>query len=93
MRRLWLSSSGVALVLGFLATPTASAQQSLNFYVGGFTPTPIDARGSNDVLFQDSLYLSTLNRSNGIVPKLAAKVSSAARTGANSASGVPPATA
>jgi hypothetical protein len=66
MRRLWLSSSGVALVLGFLATPTASAQQSLNFYLGAFTPTPLDARGSDDVLFQDSLYLSTLNRSSGI---------------------------
>ena len=66
MRRLLVSSSAVALVLGFLATPTASAQQSVNFYLGGFTPTPLDARGNDDVLFQDSLFLSTLNRANGI---------------------------
>jgi hypothetical protein len=66
MRRLLLSSSAVALVLGCLATPTASAQQSLNFYIGGFTPTSFDARGSDDVLFQNSLSLNTLNRLNGI---------------------------
>jgi outer membrane protein W len=52
MRRL-LSLSVVALVLGFLATPVASAQQTVNFFIGGFVPHSLDAR-SGDVLYQDS---------------------------------------
>jgi hypothetical protein len=70
MRRLLLSSSAFALVIGLLATPTASAQQSLNLYIGGFTPMALDARGTDnrhdDVLFRDSLSLRTLNRDTGI---------------------------
>ena len=40
MRRWLLSLSAVALVTGFIATPVASAQQSLSLYVGGFTCAP-----------------------------------------------------
>lgn len=67
MRR-WLRFSvtvGVAgLVVGFLAARAASAQQSVNFYMGGFVPTSADARGdisgglSNDVLVRDQEFLS-----------------------------------
>jgi outer membrane protein W len=66
MRRL-LSFSATALVLGFLATPIASAQQSINLFLGGFTPRPMDSRGTDDVLFQDAVdHQATLNRTNGI---------------------------
>jgi hypothetical protein len=69
MRRL-LSFCVVALtigiVTGLVATPSASAQQSFNLFVGGFTPHSLDARGSNDVLFQNGAFLSTLNRDSGI---------------------------
>src|SRR4051812_43846078 len=64
MRRLLLSVASVSLVAGFLATPSASAQQSVNFFLGGFTPTPLDARGegsgggSNDILVRDQPYLT-----------------------------------
>ena len=67
MRR-WLRFSvtvGVAgLVVGFLAARAASAQQSVNFYMGGFVPTSADARGdisgglSNDVLVRNQEFLS-----------------------------------
>jgi outer membrane protein W len=62
MRRL-LSISVVALVLGFVATPAALAQQSVNFFIGGFTPRALDARGTDDVLFQNGAFLSTVNGS------------------------------
>ena len=62
MRRFLLLLSVVALVLGFIATPNASAQQSFNFYLGGFVPSSsLDARGGNDVLVNDSPTFSTLN--------------------------------
>jgi hypothetical protein len=66
MRRLILSAGVIAVVLGFIATPTVSAQQSFNFYIGGFTPRPLDARVNDDVLLRDSAYFSTLNRISGI---------------------------
>ncbi len=53
MRRLMLSLSVIALVTGFILTPPASAQQSVNFYVGGFSPRALDGRGTHDVLFQN----------------------------------------
>jgi hypothetical protein len=56
----------VALVVGFIATPIASAQQSVNLFIGGFTPRSLDGRGTDDVLFQDGAFLSSLNRANGI---------------------------
>jgi outer membrane protein W len=65
MRRL-LSFSAAALVVGFLAAPAASAQQSVNFFVGGFTPAPLDSRGTDDVLYQNNAFLTTLNRDRGI---------------------------
>ncbi len=49
MRRL-LCAGAVALAAGFVAPSAASAQQSVSFYLGGFTPRPEDARDSNDVL-------------------------------------------
>jgi hypothetical protein len=63
MRRLLLSLAAVGLVAGFVSTPSASAQQSVNFFLGGFVPTPADARGdvsggtTNDVLVQDQNFL------------------------------------
>ena len=66
MRRLFVPLSAAALVLGFIAAPTASAQQSVNFYLGGFTPRALDARPDADVLVQNGVSLSTLNRTRGI---------------------------
>lgn len=66
MRRLLVSSSAVALVIGFIAAPAASAQQSVNFYLGGFTPRAVDARPDEDVLVQDGSFLSTVNRTRGV---------------------------
>jgi outer membrane protein W len=40
----------VLLVTGVMATPPASAQQSVNLYVGGFVPRGLDGRSSDDVL-------------------------------------------
>jgi hypothetical protein len=50
MRRLALSLSILAFATGFLAPTTASAQQSVNFFIGGFNPRSLDARASDDVL-------------------------------------------
>ena len=67
MRRWLLSLSAVALVTGFIATPVASAQQSLNLYVGGFTVRPEDARDANDVLVQDQSFLDFhISHFNGV---------------------------
>jgi hypothetical protein len=51
-----------------LAAPgLASAQQSFNLFIGGFTPRSMDGRSTDDVLFQDQADLqATLNRDNGI---------------------------
>jgi hypothetical protein len=65
MRRL-LFSSVIAAVLGVAWAPSASAQQSVNLFIGGFTPRPMDARGTDDVLFQNGTFLSTFNQNNGI---------------------------
>lgn len=53
MRRLMLSLCATSLFTGFVAPPPASAQQTLNFLVGGFVPRNLDARGSDDVLVRD----------------------------------------
>ena len=66
MRRLIVSLSVVALVSGFITAPDASAQQSVNFLIGGFTPRAIDARPDEDVLVQNGIFLSTANRVRGI---------------------------
>ena len=36
---------------------SASAQQSVNFFLGGFVPRSLDARDVNDVLLQDTSFL------------------------------------
>jgi len=66
MRRQLVSSSAVLLMVGFLAVPETSAQQSINLFLGGFTPRTLDARAANDVIYQDSIFLSTLRSSRGI---------------------------
>lgn len=38
----------------------------VNLFIGGFAPRSLDARGTDDVLFQDSAILATFDRSNGI---------------------------
>jgi hypothetical protein len=56
MRRLISAGTTVcvaAVVIGVFATPIASAQQSFNVYIGGFTPKSEDGRTSNDVLVND----------------------------------------
>jgi len=57
MRR-FVSLSAGALVIGLLATPIASAQQSLNFYVGAFSLRAQDARDKNDVLLNNLNFLA-----------------------------------
>jgi hypothetical protein len=66
MRRWLISVTSVAVVsavVGFIATPVASAQQSVNLYLGGFVPIDLDSRGSatnglsNDVLVRDLDFL------------------------------------
>jgi hypothetical protein len=51
--RTCLVCSSAALVVGVFAAPAASAQQTFNFYVGGFLPRAEDARTPNDVLVND----------------------------------------
>src|SRR5580704_14467201 len=58
MRRILLSLSVIGLIGGFIATPTTSAQQSINVYVGGFVPNSINNRNTDDVLFQDVQFLT-----------------------------------
>ena len=53
MRRVLLSLSVIGVITGFVVTPAASAQQSINVFVGGFVPDGYNSRGTNDVLFQD----------------------------------------
>ena len=72
MRRLLLSVAAVTMVTGLVATPSASAQQSVNFFLGGFVPTSADARGdasgggTNDVLVNNENFLAfRINRFNG----------------------------
>ncbi len=65
MRRLW-SFCALVFIAGLIAPAPASAQQSFNVFVGGFTPRSLDGRGTDDVLFQNGTFLSTFNRDNGI---------------------------
>ena len=56
MRRFMLAglkACATAAVIGLVMTPAASAQQSLNLLVGGFTPKSEDGRTPNDVLVND----------------------------------------
>ena len=72
MRRLLLSLAAASLVAGLVASPSASAQQSVNFFLGGFVPTSAGSRGdisgggTNDVLVNDENFLAfRINRFNG----------------------------
>src|SRR5581483_1085965 len=65
MRRLTTSIAAV-LGLALFLPSTASAQQQVNFFLGGFMPRTLDARGNDDVLVQDSAILATFDQSNGI---------------------------
>src|SRR5262245_16629615 len=59
LRRLLLAVVASAFVLGVLATPSASAQDStINLFVGAFVPRPLVDRGVDDVLFRD-FYLNS----------------------------------
>ena len=58
MRRLTFGLSAVALITGTVAATPAFAQQTVNFYVGGFSPRGYDGRGTDDVLFQNSNFLT-----------------------------------
>jgi hypothetical protein len=49
--------AAAALVVGLAATPDASAQQSINVSIGGFTPRAEDARSPNDVLVNNLVQL------------------------------------
>jgi hypothetical protein len=58
MRRVLLSLSVIGLITGFVVTPAASAQQSINASVGAFIPNSINNRNTDDVLFQDFQFLT-----------------------------------
>jgi hypothetical protein len=58
MRRLLWSLCAVGVLGGFVAPSEVAAQQSVNFYLGGFFPTGLDDRGTDDVLFQDAGFLA-----------------------------------
>lgn len=67
MRQLFVSLGLVILVSGFVATPQASAQQSVNLYIGGFVPRGADGRTNGDVLFQNQDFLwFDMSRFNGV---------------------------
>ncbi|MCC7416685.1 MAG: hypothetical protein IT176_06035 [Acidobacteria bacterium] len=51
------AAAAVLLVLGVLAPPAASAQQSVNFSVGGFVPRGLDGRPNTDVLVNNLDFL------------------------------------
>ena len=60
MRRIFFAAArkhaaftAAAVVLGLAAAPSASAQQSLNLSIGGFSPRGEDGRTPNDVLVND----------------------------------------
>src|SRR5438552_3954313 len=63
MRRLLLSLCIMAIVCGFISPAPASAQQSMNFWLGGFVPRGEDARArsgsrSDDVLVNNLNFLA-----------------------------------
>jgi hypothetical protein len=48
----------LAATVLLLVPAAASAQQSLNFSIGGFSPVAADARGNDDVLVNDQRFLA-----------------------------------
>lgn len=57
MRRLFFASAVLAVV-GLFAPSSSYAQQSINFYAGGFVPTGEDARDRDDVLWNNLDFLA-----------------------------------
>jgi outer membrane protein W len=58
MRRLTTAALVTLVILGFVGTPVASAQQQVSFSVGGFSPHAEDARPSTDVLVKNLNFLA-----------------------------------
>jgi outer membrane protein W len=58
MRRLIPAGLVTLVVLGFLGTPAASAQQQLSFSIGGFSPRSEESRSPADVLVNDLDFLA-----------------------------------
>jgi outer membrane protein W len=58
MRRLITAGVVALVVVGFVRTPVASAQQQVSFAIGGFSPRSEDARATGDVLVNDLDYLA-----------------------------------
>jgi hypothetical protein len=54
IRRLLISCCALAVLGGFIDPPRASAQQSINLFVGGFVPRSFSDRGRDDVLFANT---------------------------------------
>jgi hypothetical protein len=65
-RRLLVSCIAVGLFAGFIDTPTASAQQSVNFFVGAFVPRGFDARDRNDVLLRNDFLVFDMKDFRGV---------------------------
>jgi hypothetical protein len=59
-RRLLLATGAFVLALGLGTPAPAAAQQSVNFFLGGFNPRGLDGRDQRDVLVQDSSFLTTV---------------------------------
>jgi hypothetical protein len=65
MRRLLTITA--ALVLGTLALPSnSSAQQAVNFYLGGFVPRSFDARDRDDVLLNNDFLVFRMRDFSGV---------------------------
>jgi hypothetical protein len=58
MRRLSRLAGALAVAAGLLVPSVAHAQQSLNFYVGGFVPNGEDARDRQDVIWNNLDFLA-----------------------------------
>ena len=52
-RRLLISVCAAAVVAGVMTPSQAAAQQSINFYLGGFVPHDLGDRGADDVLLNN----------------------------------------
>jgi outer membrane protein W len=58
MRRLIPAGFVTLVVLGFVGTPAASAQQQVSFSIGGFSPHSEGSRSRDDVLINDEDFLA-----------------------------------
>jgi outer membrane protein W len=58
MRRLITTGLVALVILGAVGTRTASAQQQISFFVGGFSPRAEDARTTGDVLVNNLDFLA-----------------------------------